>query len=382
MTTKTIDSTVSRILQDNSSVEYVAPETNPIALKDLPPEAVIKDPLITEKQYRMCVANLFGFEARVIVTNPKDIKDPRSTWWCLADAGNAIGSSRSGSLLGLLHRRERDSRIFTNDEIIFDDFRSKDSLLLNNRGQTFVSLSGFLEILSKTELSSDKIDDFQEEIFGRVLPQLAFEGKAEVSDEYKEKIGMSQPQHQPTIYDYARALIAEKERNDALEAQNKALALERDEAIRTKAQIGSNREATAMATASAKTRECNRLTAENAELKEENVTLKDGWWSASDVARMVARVCKLPRVYANDTLNTKCRIGLRYFAAKRNRMTRMLEVDGMHQDQYGNLVQNTAEHFDDDTVADFRQWVDENPEMFPKIKSVLVITMDDENPSD
>ncbi len=79
------------------------------------------------------------------------------------------GASRSGSLLGLLHRRERDSRIFTNAEIIFDDFRSKDPLPLANRGNTFVSLSGFLEILSKTELSSDKIDDFQEEIFGRVI---------------------------------------------------------------------------------------------------------------------------------------------------------------------------------------------------------------------
>ena len=83
----------------------------------------------------------------------------------LREARNAIGASKSGSLLGLLHRHERDSRIFTNAEIIFDDFRSKDTLPLNNRGQTFVSLSGFLEILSKTELSSDKIDDFQEETF-------------------------------------------------------------------------------------------------------------------------------------------------------------------------------------------------------------------------
>ena len=58
-------------------------------------------------------------------------------------------------LLPLLKRKELDSKTFTNDEIILGNFKGKESLPLANRGNTFVSLRGVLEVLSKTELSSD-----------------------------------------------------------------------------------------------------------------------------------------------------------------------------------------------------------------------------------
>ena len=384
-----LDSTISELLQEDSSVECVSPGENPIAL---PSDSVIKESFITQKHYRMHVATLFGFEARVIVTNPKDIKDPRSTWWCLSDTGNVIGSSKSGSLLGLLRRRERDSRIFTNGEIIFDDFRGKDSLPLNNRGQTFVSLSGFLEILSKTELSSDKVDDFQEEIFGRVLPQLAFEGKAEVSDEYKEKIGMQQTQAQPTIFDYARALLAEKERSDALEAQNKALeaeltsekeAHERDnEDFKTgfdivnsqKAQIGSTREATAMATASS-ARAHQRFAEKVLEnYAGELITLRavaderrSQLFDANQTAHEIYKLNVLKKDYSLNTLENKARNLLSHFAVKLGKPSIPLPNGATYPDSFGRLQPSMSTYYEKDVVDAVLDWVVKNTNKFARV---------------
>lgn len=93
----------------------------------------------------------------------------------------------------------------------------------------------------------------------------AWEKKAKFNDVLVEYETRAQPQPMMCLpQDYESALEA------LLTAvrKNKALQAERDEAVRTKALIGSKREATAMAKASAKTRECERLTAENESLKD------------------------------------------------------------------------------------------------------------------
>lgn len=350
MTTKTLDSTVSEILQDNPTVEYVSPEENPIATVQ------------TETKNLVSANPLFDFnathngEACIESLDPKDRGTERQFWFTVA---------MLCVIYGVAERTLRDNleSIINDGELVSADFR-RDASILDISGVPHKTTIYNLEVLNKLGMCCFRGNKKAKEIRNKFNDVLV-----------KHETGVTQAQPQfalpKTLPEALRLYAAE------IEAKERALQ-ERDEAIRTKAQIGSNREATAMNTASQKSKECKRLTDENAELKEENMTLKDGWWSVSDVARMIARVCKLPRVYSADTLKNKCRIGLRYFAAKRNRMTRMLEVDGTHQDQYGNLVQNTAEHFDEYTVTDFRGWVDENPDMFSKIHSVLVITMNDD----
>ena len=232
----------------------------------------------TQDRFPMLTVTLCEIQMRMIITDQEHLLDSRSTWYCLTDLGEGVGSSNPKMLLPLLKRKELDSKTFTNDEIILGNFKGKESLPLANRGNTFVSLRGVLEILSKTELSSDIVDNFQDEVFGHLLPSLALTGRAELPtaiekpDSYmiEDKIERAKRWIEETE-EWQKALSAEKELSDALEAQNKALTAERDEAIRTKAQIGDKKVASAMGTAGALSKKCDRLEKEVCELKSEIV---------------------------------------------------------------------------------------------------------------
>lgn len=211
MTTKTFDSTVSELIQDNSSVEYVAPETNPIAT--------------TPKCDVESVNALFDFNAEhngescIESLRPEDRGTENQFRFTVAMLCVIYGVARK-TLEDNIQSLSDDGEFST------ADFRRTEKVPASD-GKFYETSIYNLEVLNK-------------------LGMCCFRGNKKakkVRDKFSDVLVKHETQAQPTIYDYARALIAEKERSDALEAQNKALTAERDEAIKTKYQFVEGRDA-------------------------------------------------------------------------------------------------------------------------------------------
>lgn len=203
MTTKTLDSNISDILQSNSAVEYVEPRENPIALreKDIGQKT---DPQDSVKQDAIRLfKNDLGFNVRVVMRDDEP-------WFVAKDVAACIEYKDTSTMVRLC--REKDIYVTS-----ASDFDSADLAESGNSRITLISESGLYRILAKCNLP--KCEPFESWVFDEVLPSIRKTGNYSIM------------QTQPTIYDYARALIAEKERSDALKAQNKALQAERDDAI-------------------------------------------------------------------------------------------------------------------------------------------------------
>ena len=193
-----------------------------------------------------------GFKVRVIMR----CSDP---WFVASDACDCLALSNVSKALADLDDDEKLK--LTKDEL--DTLTSSEGIKCSVDARVqllnLVSESGLYELIMRSRKPEAKA--FKRWVTHEVLPSIRKTGSYSVV--------------QPTIFDYARALIAEKERSDALEAQNKALTAERDEAVRTKTQYQSNLAAQMSGRVGGLTTALNRVKLENDRLKGDRLTKED-----------------------------------------------------------------------------------------------------------
>ena len=319
MRTKTIDSTVSQLLQDKSAVEYVESQENPICKKQSD-------------------NSLFNFnaehngEACIESLDPKDKWTERQFWFTVA---------MLCVIYGVAERTLRDNleSIINDGELVSADFR-RDASILDISGVPHKTTIYNLEVLNKLGMCCFRGNKKAKEIRNKFNDVLV-----------KHETGVTQAQTQfvvpKTLPEALRLYAAE------IEAKEKALQ-ERDEAVRTKAMIGSRREATAMATASAKSKECKKLATENELLKQDFVTNKD--FCAQLLAQGLV-------VYAENTLQGKCSKALK-------ELTALMEKKTLNWNEWcdkaGKEVPRTAYH--KDVCAELKQRIIDNPKYLRRFK--------------
>ena len=170
------------------------------------------------------------FRVRVIMR----CSDP---WFVAKDVAACIEHSNASKMCDLC--RDKDKIVVDVEEL-----KTNDLLVLGNRGLTCISESGLYRILAKCNLP--KCEPFESWVFDEVLPSIRKTGG----------YGIRTVDDMINDPDTAIRLLTQLK---ILRLQNDQLEMERDEAIRTKAMIGSRREATAMNTASQKSKECEKL---------------------------------------------------------------------------------------------------------------------------
>lgn len=224
-------------------------------------------------------------------------------------------------------------------------------------------------------------EKFQAKVADEIIPSIRKTGSYSVNQQQSQSM-MCLPQDYESALE---ALLTEVRKNKALQAEltSEKEAHEKDnEDFRNgldilnaqKAQIGSRREATAMATASSarahqhfaeKVLEthASELIALRAAMEERRSRL----WDANRTAHAIYRLKVLKKDYSMNTLQNKARLLLSHFATKLGKDSIPLPNGATYTDSFGRLQTAVSTYYERDVVDAVLDWVVENPNDFARV---------------
>lgn len=274
MTTKTIDSTVSQLLQDKPSVESVAPEKNPIT-------TVQSDELIFGQKHNDIDCALCPTAKRAC-----------DRAWCTARNLEEWSEMPKKTLWRWLEKLEKAHRI----SLVSDMTLVNVPTTTGAKSTTFYNLN-VLNQLAMVCIDNEKLNDVSCK-FSDILSEVETTGS----------YGMPQISRKDQLYLAIIHSESEEERADALKElaeinkqEVKALTAERDEAIRTKTQYQSNLAAQMSGRVGGLTAALNRARTENDRLKGDRFTVDDIYiiMNTSDVSFTL----KDPKAVIRNSMN-------------------------------------------------------------------------------
>ena len=262
----------------------------------------------------------------------------------------------------------------------FSDLKNVDFQTETGAVKTTLYNLNVLNQLAMVEMKNKVLNDTAKK-FSDILSEVETTGSYSVNQTQTQPM-MCLPQDYESALE---ALLTEVRKNKALQSEltSEKEAHEKDnEDFRNgldilnaqKAQIGSKREATAMATASSarahqhfaeKVLEthASELMALRAAVEERRSHL----WDANRTAHAIYRLNVLKKEYSLNTLQNKARDLLSHFAEKLGKPSIPLPNGATYTDSFGRLQTSVSTYYERDVVDAVLDWVVENPNDFARI---------------